>query len=103
MDGLYHLPGSEVVFTGPNWSCSCGLSLPPEPSWQNGFKQAAAANLLNVSTRCNSVSSAAAGGKRGCYQRWCQVPGHAAETDTIQLTELTRFIKNWVRLFNFYF
>jgi len=53
------------VFAGPNWSCSRRLSLPPEPSWQNGFKQAAAANLLNVSARHDGASSAAAGGKRG--------------------------------------
>lgn len=81
------------------WSCTCGakLELLPqpepslEPSQQNGFKQAAAANLLNVSTRnstWSSTSSAAAGGKQGSYQCWFQVPGHAVETDTIQVTEL---------------
>lgn len=40
------------------WSCTCGARLEllpppepsPEPSQQNGLKQAAAANLLNVST-----------------------------------------------------
>lgn len=45
------------------WSCTCGARLEllpqpepsPEPSQQNGFKQAAAANLLNVWTR-NSTS-----------------------------------------------
>lgn len=68
MDGLWYLLGSEAVSVGPNWSCSRGLSLPPEPGWQNGFKQAAAANLLNVSTR-NSASSAAAAGEEGCYHQ----------------------------------
>lgn len=41
--------------TGATTACSCCLSPPLQPGWQNWFKHAAAANLLNVLTSCNSA------------------------------------------------